>query len=264
VADKITIEDEKRLITIKDNLDAITKKQVHNPNLEQLKKQMVSSMKSSIVPSVLSIREIKKTKDELLEVLDDEDIKTYFDDPIFLRVKQLMSEYERLFYLQEQVNQSATAFITEMIEETNVIYQVQSPRKPLPEDSGIPTMTETQINELRTKTLHIINSYKKSNHSAIKRSLMIRLNSWADTKERFDMIETIVQEQTGNRLLSELRKDLRDKDEAFKKKKEEEKEKAEEFSLAPEKVSEEAEHQKKYPEETFENEDEGETNDRKE
>ena len=136
-----------------------------------------------------------------------------------------------------------------MIEETNVIYQVQSPRKPLPEDSGIPTMTEMQINELRTKTLHIINSYKKSNHSAIKRSLMIRLNSWADTKERFDMIETIVQEQTGNRLLSELRKDLRDKDEAFKKKQESDKAK---------------ENQEESPEEPDENNEkdfEGEPND---
>lgn len=205
--EKINVEEEKRLITSKTYLDKIESTQVYHENLIDRKKELVSVLKNQLLPMGMSIASIKTLEAEIKSVLEDELLDDLYDaDPIFKDIKQYMKDSHHTFLLQEQFIQILSQFILEFLTIANDITPISITPQNSNIDDGTPTLSLEEKEKLKKISSSLILHYKHQTTSAKKKVLANRLLYFADTKEKYKIINDIFFDIVGERVLDKLKK----------------------------------------------------------
>lgn len=207
MAEKINVEDEKNLHTIRNNIDKLKKTQVLNPNLDNLKNNIATTLYELTTPLTIFIREGKITEREILEVIKDPDLAYLYNEPLYHKVEQHISTSHNKFFIQERINQLMSEFLISVVEEVNNFYQSKAQTTFRPEDNSAPSMSQSEIDDLVGKVTVLISKW--SDYSNSKQTMLLHLmNQWGNTRERFAIIESVIEKINGEKLLSKYREKL--------------------------------------------------------
>src|SRR3990167_11373007 len=100
---KVTVEEEQRLITSKGYIETLRKKIIIHEGLEQIKINLIKQHETTILGIVTDIANIKECKIEINDILNDEVFDDlYMNDPIAEKLKQYMKLMDGYTLKKEQ------------------------------------------------------------------------------------------------------------------------------------------------------------------
>lgn len=208
MAEKISVEDEKKLHTIKKHLDEIKEKQVLNADLNNLKNRIVDNLSELTTPLAIFIRDSKLLEEEIIEIIKDPDLAHIFNDPLYHKIEQQIKTSNNRFLMQERINQLMSQFLVSVLDEVNNISKSTAQTEFRPEDRGTPTMTQEEINDLVGKVTLLVAKFPEYSSSK-KKVLLYTMNKWANNKERFTIIEGTIEKIMGEKnALAKYREEL--------------------------------------------------------
>src|SRR3990167_2895557 len=104
MSEKISVEEEKKLISIRSYIDKLEKQQVYNENFIEEKEKLVAVLKNSITALGMATQNVKVTETEIMEVFENDLMDDLYED--FKKdVKGYITHSMNRFLLQEQVIQ---------------------------------------------------------------------------------------------------------------------------------------------------------------
>ena len=207
MAEKISVEDEKKLHTIKKHLEELKNFQVLNVDLDNLKNRIVDNLNELTTPLAIFIRDSKVLEEEVLEIIKDPDLAYIYSDPIYHKIEQQIKTSNNRFLMQERINQLMSQFLITVLEEVNNVSKTTAKTEFRPEDRGEPTMSQSEIDELVGKITLFISKW--NDYSSSKKIQVLHImNSWANNKERFTIIEGTIEKISGEKMLSKYREKL--------------------------------------------------------
>ena len=205
MSEKISVEEEKKLISIRSYIDKLEKQQVYNENFIEEKEKLVAVLKNSITALGMATQNVKVTETEIMEVFENDLMDDLYED--FKKdVKGYITHSRNRFLLQEQVIQNLANYILTILEGIN---EVSTPSKSTISnlDDGEPVMDEEERQELKRRANALILHYKKTDMSGKKKLVVHRLYTLANTKEKFNIMDDMFLEMVGERLLTKFKKE---------------------------------------------------------
>ena len=204
---KLSVEEEKRLITFKGYLKKIEDTQIYNEHLIGKRDQLVDVLRHLLTPLGMNIVNLKKSEAEIISVLEDELTDDIYEaDPIFKDVKYYIMNSKDIFGQQEKFMHILAQFIIDFIALSNDITPISSSRKVSRIDDGTPALSEEEREKLKRTAYTLILNYKKQTARGNKNIIASRLLHFADTKEKYSIINDLFLDLAGERVLDKLKK----------------------------------------------------------
>jgi len=214
--EKINIEEQQKLITIKSKITAIENKKVFNTIINEKKDRLVAVLATSIPDLALYIRDLKETEHEIFSIIQDDLTDDLYNTVEWEKVKNYIKSSNNRFMKQELIIHTLSDFILESIDIMNDTSAPERKQQFSTLDEGEPKLTEEEREDLKRKAYLNILNYKEAGR-AQRRIWIHHFLRIADTKEKFAIIDDIFFEKVGERVLS---KELRERELKNKKERE--------------------------------------------
>ena len=203
---KMAVDDEKKLITLKNYLKKIGDTQIYNEQIISKRDEVVSVLGHLLTPLGMHIVTLKTLEAEITSVLKDElTDDLYESDPVFKDVQYYIQNSKDTFALQEKFIQIMSHFIISLISLSNDTTSI-SHAKESSTDDGTPTLSEEEREKLKRIAYTLILNYKQQTTPGKKKVLASRLLHFADTKEKYKIINDLFLDLIGERVLDKLKK----------------------------------------------------------
>ena len=204
-----SVEEERKLVSIIAYIDKLDKIQITEENIDEIRNNLVSSLKAMILPLCQDVVMIKNTQLEIDEIINDEVWDDIYDDSVTLLFRNHMTYSKNYDLKKEQV-------IRAMAESMMQIFQIitnlgiKPRRSPIREDEN--AMEEDERQALKNRATRLIVQYKKFKDDPSVNKMKYanvyahKLYKMADTEERFEFINYLFFEITGEYVLDKIRK----------------------------------------------------------
>lgn len=204
--ERINVDEEKRLITIKNYLQKIDVIQIYDEELIGKRNELVSVLKNLITPLGMNIVSLKKSEVEIESVLGNElTLDLYESDPVFKDVKYYIENSKTGIHLQEKFIQILSQFILDFLVISNDKTPISSASNSNIDD-GTPTLSEEEREKLKRTAYTLILNYKQQTTPARKKVIASRLLYFADTKEKYKIINDLFLDLVGEKVLDTIKK----------------------------------------------------------
>ena len=218
MAEKVSVEEGKK-ISIIGYIDKLEKLPVTDDTIDEIRNNLVSQLTTMSIPLGQDIVLMKEVKAEIDDIIEDEVWNDIFDDVVTLSFKNQM-KYSRNYDLKkEQIIRAFAEAVIEIIEKITDV--VITTKHKIREDDET-SMSEEERQYLKNKATRLVLQYKKFkedpsvNKMKYANAYAYKLYKTSDTEEKFEMINDIFFDITGEYVLTNLRK----KNEAEEKKSE--------------------------------------------
>lgn len=203
---KLLVEDEQKIISLKNYLDKISSFQIYDQDMERKRDELASVLKHLLTPLGMVIVNLKRSETKINEEFQHELTHDLIEsDPLFKDVEFYLSHSRDLFAQQEKIIQILSSFIVEFL----TISNVKTPISPAPDssiDDGTPALSQEEREKLKRIAHTLILSYKEQKSTAKKNTVASRLLHYADTKEKYRIINDIFLDLVGEKVLDKLKK----------------------------------------------------------
>ena len=200
------VEDEQKIISLKNYLDKISSFQIYDQDMERKRDELASVLKHLLTPLGMVIVNLKRSETKINEEFQHELTHDLIEsDPLFKDVEFYLSHSRDLFAQQEKIIQILSSFIVEFL----TISNVKTPISPAPDssiDDGTPALSQEEREKLKRIAHTLILSYKEQKSTAKKNTDASRLLHYADTKEKYRIINDIFLDLVGEKVLDKLKK----------------------------------------------------------
>lgn len=204
--EKMNLDDEKKLITIKNFLQKIEEIQISDEELIGKKDMLVAVLKEQITPLGMNISNLKQSEAEIQLVLGAElTSDLYESDPVFKDIKYYIQNSKDGFHLQEKFIQILAKFILDFLVFSNDKTPI-SPASHSNIDDGTPILSEEERERLKRMAHSLILNYKEETSPARKKVVASRLLHFADTKEKYQIINGMFLDLIGEKVLDTIKK----------------------------------------------------------
>lgn len=203
--DKISVEEEKRTISVVPFLEKLDKVRVYNEKFSPEKDKLVAILKNLLPSLGLATQKLKQTEAEIMAVFQDELLDDLYDD--FKKDVQHHITYARdMVLMEQQITRILANYILTTLEQVSEL-STQPPKRTFsPSDEGEPVLSEEERAVLKQKAMPLILKFKDAN-SSWQKMAVARFNRLADTKEKIHLYDDIFLQEVGERLVSKFRKE---------------------------------------------------------
>ena len=208
--EKISVDEEKRTISVVPFLEKLDKVQVYNERFIPEKDKLVAILKNLLPSLGLATQKLKQAEAEIMAVFQDELLDDLYDD--FKKDVQHHITYARdMVLMEQQITRILANYILTTLEQVSELSTQPTKRTFSPSDEGEPVLSEEERAALKQKAIPLILKFKDAN-SGWQKMAVARFNRLADTKEKLHLYDDIFLQEVGERLVSKFRKEQEKKD----------------------------------------------------
>lgn len=203
--EKISVDEEKRTISVVPFLEKLDKVQVYNEKFIPEKDKLVAILKNLLPSLGLATQKLKQTEAEIMAVFQDELLDDLYDD--FKKDVQNHITYARdMILMEQQITRILANYILTTLEQVSELSTQPIKKSFSPSDEGEPVLSEEERAALKQKAMPLILKFKDTN-SSWQKMAVARFNRLADTKEKLHLYDDIFLQEVGERLVSKFRKE---------------------------------------------------------
>lgn len=218
--EKISTEEAKKLIFIKGYVDEFEKLEPANPEIAQLKDNLILQLKTLLIPLAQNRMFLKELEDDVNDIVYSDELDHLFrDDPVTQKMMQYMKVTKSYDLNKEQAMKVMCETLMEVIEATDDIKFTTKVKTEFlsPDDVA---MKEEEIETLKSRARRWIMFWKKATSGAKKLTEHQIYKDITGHKQRFAIVNDLFYEETGEYVLDRIK---REKEKQAEKPKEDEK-----------------------------------------
>lgn len=213
MTEKVNQEEEQKLIGIKTYYLKMMEKQVTDPIIDDIKNNVVAKLQTLVIPMGQDIELIKNTKLEIEDILYDPIFDDIYDDQVTQLFKNYMHYTRMLHYKSNLVINIIAEAMIDIFEKAN---DMGTRTRAIYLKEGELLMGEEERDRFKAKMSRFVVRYKKDIETGnLKTARLItkRLYDLADTSERYELINFLFYEFTGEYVLDKIKKEMIKKEE---------------------------------------------------
>lgn len=204
MTERITEEDEHKLIVVRGSLGRLQQKRIIDVTLNELKNILIGQLDTSILSVALTIKNIKKLKQDIDGIMNNINFE---DDDLTLLFRQYLEQINNFMLLKEQQFKLVIDSYIEFIERINDLSLKPVSRTIYFKEGEIP-MTESEKQDLKDKVTKLILYYKKYKENGRRieeNETLNRIDSFCDTHEKLMLVDDIFYDKTQDYILTKKR-----------------------------------------------------------
>jgi len=214
-------EEEQKKIGIGLYASRLEKLQITENVVDEIRNNLVSQLRTLEIPFGQDVVMINETLSEINEIINDEvwnDV--YSEDKVTMLFKNYMKLTRNYDFKNEMALRAMGDSIIKILEKITDL-GIKPKHTPI-EDDG--SLNEDERNALKDKAIRWILLYKKfreeKRNVTYMRLYSIKLYEMADTQAKYEMINNLLFEHTGEYVLDKIKKEKENRDKEAKKEKE--------------------------------------------
>jgi len=219
---KIETVEEQKKISIVGYIDKLEKIQITENVLDEIRNNLTAQLNTVIVPLGQDVSLIMETITEINDIINDEVWDDIYDDNVTLLFKNYIKFTRNYDMKKEMVIKLLSESLIKILDK---ITDLGINPKHIPyEDDG--SLTEDERQSLRDRSIRLILQYKKFKNkgsSIYSKAYSLKIYNLADTQAKFELLNNLFFEHTGEYVLDMIRKEkekLQEQDKIKQKEKE--------------------------------------------
>lgn len=206
--EKISLEEEQKLIGISKYIKEIENKQVIDPVLLDIKDKLLDKLQTLIIPIGQDLATLKELKMDINELINDPIYSDLYDDQLTMMFKNHLSNTDKHMVKMVQVVRIFEESLLEIFEKSQ---DIGPKTKPFFMKEGESVLSDEERERFKAKVTRFVLRYKKEqDDGSVKYSRLIakRLMDLAETTEKYQLINYIFFEYTGEYVLDKLKREM--------------------------------------------------------
>lgn len=204
MTERITIEDQNKLIVARDTIGRLQQKIVRYALISEEKNILSGRLESFLDSTALTLKNIKELEREIDSIMDNENFE---DDELTLRFRHFRNHIRDFIFLNGRQFKMLSDSYLKLLDFANDIKQ-NPITKTVFLDADETKMSEGEKKEVSDKAEKLIMYYKEFRNAkkvAESNAILMQLNIIADTGEKMHVIDEIAFEKTGDYILKRYR-----------------------------------------------------------
>lgn len=204
--EKVSIEEQKKVMSTVAYTKELEKLQITEDIIDEIRNNLVSHLKALIIPIGQDIVMIQQTISEINGIINDEVWNDIYDDNVTLLFKNYITYTKNYDLKKEQIIKAMAETLIELLGKITDL-GIKPKHIPFEDESGL---TEEEIKFLKSKATRLILQYKKfKEEGTVKyaRVYSLKLYAMAETEAKFEIINNLFFDFTGEYVLDKIRKE---------------------------------------------------------
>lgn len=206
MTEKITQEEEHKLISLKSFVDSLQKIQVIDPILLDIQNRLLASLKPTVTYQAIALRRTNELKIVLKTELNDEVNADIYNDEISINMRHYLDRVDDNDFTKEYVIKILTSTLLDIFDKITEFAKMPQEIKVL---DGEKIMDGGDREMFKAWANRLVLSYKRyveNGNSRSKNVLASRIYDKADTDEKYQIANNLFYEYTGKHVLDEIKR----------------------------------------------------------
>ena len=207
MTEKVSIEEQRKLISIVAYKDKLERLQITESVLDEIRNNLVAKLETMIIPLGQDVVRLNETKTEIEDIIYDDVWDDIYDDNTTLHFKNYMSYTKDYDLKKEQIIMALAESVIQILQKTTDLEI--SPKRYIPREDEI-ALTEEERQFLKNRATRLVIQYKKFKDDGVIKYARVysgKLYAMADTEEKFEFINKIFFDIVGEYVLDKIRKE---------------------------------------------------------